>query len=82
MHHRNADFEIVRRTGTCATLATLTTIGLFSLVANLMSAAIDQPRQTGDQAVRVMEVTVVTGRRESAAVVRTDTSKDPRPQLI
>ena len=36
MQHRNAEFGIVRRTFTCATLATLTTIGLFGLVAHLI----------------------------------------------
>jgi hypothetical protein len=82
MHHRNADFELVRRTGTCATLATLTTIGLFSLVAHLMTSALDTHRST-DDGIRVMAVTVVTARRVALPVSNgAERAKDERPSII
>lgn len=62
MRHRNEKSGIVRRTFTCATLAVATTIALFSLVASLMSNAIDRVRSPAvDDSIPVIELTVIEG---------------------
>ena len=85
MQHRNAEFGIVRRTFTCATLATLTTIGLFGLVAHLMSRPVDQARSiAADDNIPIIELTVIKGTREAVPVGKAvaDTGKTQRPEAI
>ena len=80
-------FEIARRVGICATLATLMSIGVFALVASLMWQAIDHRRTTAAVAVDqipVLEVTVIKGKRQPVPVANVDTGarKSPRLELI
>jgi hypothetical protein len=77
--------EVVRRTSICATLATLTTIGLFSLVASLMSQAAVNPRPAAiDDGIPVLEVTVIRAKREPVPIARADgdPAKAQRLELI
>ena len=79
MQYRNSNECSIRRTAIFASLATLATIGLFSLIATLTSQAIDQPGRRPDDAIPMLEVTVVKARRE--AVARAERQGLPAPKL-
>ena len=80
MQHCKSNDDIIRRTLTCASLATLTTIGLFSLVAMLMSPSMDRTHRGIGDGIPMLEVTVVKAKRQAVASVEAQTPV-ARPKL-